>query len=786
MKMRKLLFTSFFSLLFALCNLASAQSKDYLIDGFDFSQLGQEDAGLLDSALNIYASASHDTIRLKAISILADNLYNGELWPIYNQLLYNKAIEVEQNAENPTVRNKAISYQTTAINNFGYLEFNKGNIEKSLEFYELSNNKQKEIGYLIGYSHSLNNLGALYFSLGKLDSALNKYNECIPIQKQLKDYEGLVQTLNNVAVVYREIGQTDLSAKFHLDALGYCQLTHDDTELAETYAYLGELYLRNQNLLLSKKYFTKGLEIQTKNDYTEGEAFAYSNLGKLYLAFDSLEKAEFYFNLSETLFSKINHQVGRAGILMNLGKIEKLKGDFYGALSCYQKGLFIRKEMQDVMGEASSLSHIAYLYYDLNRYDSAKYFCELSLQKAISVKDYHIIEKNSFILYKMAKKEGKIGLALTHFEQYIAARDTLSAEENKESLIDLQYREQYITKTFEDSLNYLKKELHTQEKITTQQTELNRQNDQILYLSCIGLILAGVVVLVLYGYRKKTEANQIIQLQKTALEKKNAEINESLNYARKIQEALLKDTQELNDYFEDYRLFFQPRDVVSGDFYWWHKKDRFLYLAVGDCTGHGVPGALMSALSLSFLEEIVATNQNLSPSILLELLRNKIMDELSQNSQPESVKDGLDMALLRIDLKTQALDWSGAHNSFYLFSQREISLERPKTGHTFQHADYLTAMELATTDQHVGFNHRKWPFEDYRIQLQKGDVLTIFTDGFPDQFGGLDGGKLKYATFKDLAGKMISETPDFMSNAFLKWKGNYEQVDDVCVLTFKI
>lgn len=759
-----------------------AQDDPYfLVSDFDFSTIGKEDSLLLDSALTIYHSSSSDTLQLKALSILADNLYNGVLWPKYNQILYDHAVEAEKSAAVEVVKKEILKYQSTAINNFGYLEYNKGNTDKSLEFYELSNAKQKEIGYVLGYTHSLNNLGALYYSTGKLDSALSKYNECVPLQKELKDYENLVQTLNNLAVVYREIGQVAISAQYHMEALEYCNLISDATELAETYAYLGELYLRNDNLELSYKYFSQGLEIQSKNNYSEGEAFALSNLGKLFLAFDSIDIAKEYFLKSDSIFEIIDHQHGRGGININLGKIAKKTGDIELALYYYRKSLSIRKHMKDIIGEASCYSHLGVLYHENNMMDSAIYYCERSLELARGFSDFHLIRQNSHVLYQIFKGENDVFKALQYYEEYHAAQDTLQAEENMESLYDLQYKEQYYAKTFNDSLTHLKKELESKEMITKQELELDKQNNRIFYLSIVGFFLLLLVAIALRAYRKKKEANQIITEQKKLVEEKNHQITESISYAQKIQEALLKEEDELHHYFSEYRLFFQPRDIVSGDFYWWKRQNNFVYIAVGDCTGHGVPGALMSGLSLSYLEEIVLNKASLLPHEILEDLRHKIISGLSQTAGNDGVKDGLDISLLRLDLDTFMVDWAGANNEIYLLTDRETE---------FDHAERYTTDPInlwvgTPTDQHVGYNHNTWDFETRRFQLHKGDWIYLFSDGYLDQFGGEQGKKLKHKRFKQIILKS-RQNNTVLSSEFNSWKGDYESIDDVCVLGFKI
>ena len=260
---------------------------------------------------------------------------------------------------------------------------------------------------------------------------------------------------------------------------------------------------------------------------------------------------------------------------------------------------------------------------------------------------------------------------------------------------------------------------------------------------------------------------------------KNKEITDSINYAQRIQNAMLKPKQNQLINIPENFILLKPKDIVSGDFYWTHKKDNFWYIAAVDCTGHGVPGAFMSMLGLALLNEIINREQVLTPAEILDALRFKVIKELQQGDGAGDNHDGMDMSLARIQLDNNELQWAGANNSIYIINSADSSQGSERT-----------LVEIKGDKQPIGFHPSSKPFTNNTVQLTTGTLLYLFTDGFADQFGGAKGKKLLYKRFEQLllqyAHLHLEMQKKALEDYFELWKKEEEQVDDVCLIGINI
>jgi ligand-binding sensor domain-containing protein/serine phosphatase RsbU (regulator of sigma subunit) len=264
--------------------------------------------------------------------------------------------------------------------------------------------------------------------------------------------------------------------------------------------------------------------------------------------------------------------------------------------------------------------------------------------------------------------------------------------------------------------------------------------------------------------------NEEIEKQKNELIKKNIKITDSIDYAKKIQDAFLPNPGLLNQVFPDSFVLFLPKDIVSGDFYWLHTKTGQIVFAVGDCTGHGVPGAFMSLISINLLNEIMEKKISMVPSEILESLRRRIIDTLTPGKEEEERRqNGLDLALCVYDPVKQVLSYSGAKNPLYLFRNntfKEIKADRLTVG--------------------MFYNQEKIPFTNYSFPVEKGDVIYLFSDGFADQKGGTFNKKYYYQPFKELFlrihGLSMAEQKKQLELEIKSWRGNNEQIDDILIM----
>ena len=249
------------------------------------------------------------------------------------------------------------------------------------------------------------------------------------------------------------------------------------------------------------------------------------------------------------------------------------------------------------------------------------------------------------------------------------------------------------------------------------------------------------------------------------------ELHASIKYASFIQQAVLPDDRIISKILNEYFVLYMPRDVVSGDFYYVARKEQYIVVAAGDCTGHGVPGALMSIMGVSFLNEILSSRGSCKSSSILNLLRERVMRSLHQTGRDEENKDAIDMALCVFDPHTNELQFSGANNPLYHIRKKVLT-------------------EIKADNMPVGVHAiEEDSFSTQTMILQKDDIIYIFSDGYADQFGGPDGKKFKYGPLKnlliDISDKPIAKQKELLETTMINWKGEEDQVDDILVFGIK-
>jgi serine phosphatase RsbU (regulator of sigma subunit) len=259
---------------------------------------------------------------------------------------------------------------------------------------------------------------------------------------------------------------------------------------------------------------------------------------------------------------------------------------------------------------------------------------------------------------------------------------------------------------------------------------------------------------------------------KNVFESQRKELNESLKYASYIQKALLPTDSAIKRLFPEHFLIYMPRDIVSGDFYWILKKKDQLFFALADCTGHGVPGAFLSILGISFLIQIVDRNSRISAAEILNILREYIMKAMCQTGEADEQKDGLDMSVFVLDHENGSMQFAGAFQPLYIIKNGNQIVEIPGD-----------KMPIGVAAEEEG------SFKNHFIELKEGDMVYLFTDGFVDQFGGPDGKKFKYRPFRNLLINVcnypMSKQKETLLKQYAVWKGNLPQLDDISVFGFR-
>jgi PAS domain S-box-containing protein len=312
------------------------------------------------------------------------------------------------------------------------------------------------------------------------------------------------------------------------------------------------------------------------------------------------------------------------------------------------------------------------------------------------------------------------------------------------------------------------------------------KSGELLPVECSAKVapFAGRPAIVIYArdIRERLRLENEVNQQASIIEQKNKDITDSINYARRIQTAILPTEAEMREIFPEHFVFYQPKDIVSGDFYWCtsvatttpgSKPQNLSVVAAVDCTGHGVPGAFMSIVGYTILNQTIRESSVNSPAEALDYLNREVIRTLKQKADDDwSVKDGMDISLAAIDFENRKLFYAGANNPIYIIRRGEL-------------------IELTANKQPIGaYIQQQVPFTNHEMALENGDMIYLFTDGYADQFGGEKGKKFRYKQLKEMLQRISSETLEAqhltVKREFEEWKAGYDQTDDVCIIGVRV
>lgn len=602
------------------------------------------------------------------------------------------------------------------------------------------------------------NLGSYYFKTSKYDKALEYFNKALPIYRDLDLEIKAGSCLNNMGIIYEKKSNYDKALEFLLQALKIWEKHNAEYELAKVYLNIGLIHFRNENYDKANEYYNKSLKIRKEIDDKQGIALVYNNLAILYYYQGKYDYVRDYFEKAYNIYQELGNLRKQTMALSNLGKIYFEIGKYDKALNAYKECAAIEKNLEEKSGLVSSYTMMAEVYKARKQYDKSVSYLNkaLAIAKEIEAKDeikdiYYELSMN----YK-AKNNYKVGLKW--FEMYSALNDSLFNATKNKQINELQTK--YETEKKERKIELLNKEKKLRD------LQLKRQKNFVIFLTIIVVVVLIFAIIVLIQKKKLSRAHY-------KLAKQQKQITDSIEYASLIQNAILPNHQQLNDVLnQEYFIFFRPKEVVSGDFYFVDEKSGKKIIAAVDCTGHGVPGAFMSMLGYSFLVEIVNNTDEFKANRILNKLREYIIRALHQKQEIGYSKDGLDISLCIVDEKKQKLEFAGAYQYMFLLRDKQIT-------------------RYSGDKMPVGIHYkRKGEFSLKEIDYKKGDIVYLFSDGYPDQFGGENGKKFRLGNFRDLLLTIHDEDlitqKDMIEKTLDNWMGNCEQVDDILVMGIRL
>ncbi len=652
-----------------------------------------------------------------------------------------------------------------------------GNYDSSLICASRANGLAENTGYKRGQSEALRNIGIIYDDEGNYPQALDYHLKALKINEELNDIDGIAHNYVNIGNTYLLQENYAKALDYDLMALARYEETRNDKGRASVLSNIGSIYYNRENVARALEYMMKALPIFQKLDDKNGIAATLGNIGLAYLQKGDYPQALDYTFKALELNRQIDNSNAIAENYSNLGLIysQQNKNNTI-AVNYNLNALAIYRKLGDKSGMCNSLGNIGNVYCKESNFRLSRVYLDSALNLAKQVGDIQLIQLTYSALSNLDSTEGDFRAALQDYKTEVSYKDSLVNEANTKRIVQTE-----MTFDFQ----------HKQDSVASEQVKKDLLADQDKKKQAIirnffmgGFVLTLALAFFIFrGYRQKqndnitiTRQKEEVEKQKTLVDEKNKNILDSINYAKRIQSALLKDEERVSLHLPDHFILFKPKDIVSGDFYWALEADNYFYFAAVDCTGHGVPGAFMSMLGVAFLNEITSGAEILTPAQILDKLRVKIVKELGQGKDQEN-KDGMDISLLRMNLKTREIQWSGANNPLYIVNTVE--------------EDLTAALQEITPDkQPIGYFPVMKPFTNHIADIKKGSICYLFSDGFADQFGGAKGKKFKYARLKDellaIRLKPLAEQKILLNEAFEKWKGALEQVDDVLIIGIRV
>ena len=649
--------------------------------------------------------------------------------------------------------------------NIGIFYRMSGNYDMALYYDNKSLVLMQETSNKKGESSALLNIGLNYSEKGNYKEALDYMKKGVQLKQQIGDRKGMAGGFNNLANVFQTQGNYTEALKYHLKSLQIKEEIDDKLGIALSYNNIGNVLYSQLKYDEALGYYLKAANYQESISNYQGIGNAYNNIGNVYSEKKKFKEALDYHLKALKAREKAEDKIGIARSCNNIGTIYRKLNKLETALLYQIKSYKLYKQLGDKKGEAEACEGLAILYDFAKDYASAlKYYKEmLSINERLNFKEG--IRDAYSGLAKIYEEQKQFDAALKYTELYTAVKDSLLNKENFKQVKELNTR--YETDKKEKEILLLTKDQQLNAKIIKQQ--------QLVRWGLIGgLALLSVSIFSIYRrYRFKQKANVILEKQKEEIQLKNVLITDSIDYAQTIQEAVLPTRQEIQEMIPDSFVLYKPKATVSGDFYWLGQVNERLVCAVADCTGHGVPGAFMSLLGYNMLENAVKDLQTAKPAHILDTLNEEVNHRLAGGELGEDSKHGMDISLISIDTKTNLLEFAGAHNSIYIVRANEL-------------------IELKADKMGIGGNKlNEAGFKNQETTLQKGDMIYLFTDGFPDQIGGPNRKKFYYRPFKELLLEISTLQPEEqrkkLNDTHLTWMGEkMDQTDDILIMGIRI
>jgi serine phosphatase RsbU (regulator of sigma subunit)/tetratricopeptide (TPR) repeat protein len=701
--------------------------------GTAFSQSKQIDS--LCKVIKVLSKKPPEPIR--DTSLIDAKYHYGELVGIFRvsywDSLATEAKQYQNSSSGKVFPRFFLLARALSLNNAGVTSIVGGQASKAIEYYNQSLEVWIELEAKENIALTLKGMGRIYEGQGNIPMAMDQLHRSLKLYEELKDKKQTSVLLNDIGTIYDLQGDSAEALNYHHRSLKLKKELNDKEGIASSLTNIGSAYKNGGNYTMALDNFEKGLKI----------------------------------------YRELDNKHGIAAALNNIGTALKEKKNWAKSLEYFREALKLMEEIKNKQGTAILSVNIAEALFEDGKVGEAESYALRSMKAAKELGYPDDIRYAALALKKIYKSQNKFKESLEMYELYLQMRDSLENEDNRKVMAKKYFQAEYERQADKDSIANVAKIMEQDfkhEQAITQQRAYT-------YGGIVGFVLMLVVAGVSFrAYRNKQKANiiiteqkQIAENQKLIIEEKQKEILDSIHYAQRIQHAILAKEEEICRYFPESFLLYKPKDIVAGDFYFFEHTNDHAFYAAADCTGHGVPGALVSVVCSNALSRCVKEFELTDPGKILDKARELVLETFRKSGQ--DVKDGMDISLMVKNVRTNEFKWAGANNPLWFLQDNEMQT-------------------IKANKQPIGLSENPMPFTTHSIPVRANDTIFLFTDGMADQFGGPKGKKFKYKQITEVllsaASNALRIQKDILEKKFYDWKGELEQVDDVCVIGIKV
>jgi serine phosphatase RsbU (regulator of sigma subunit) len=575
---------------------------------------------------------------------------------------------------------------------------------------------------------------------------------------------------DNLAWLYKSTGNYKKSLDAYFLAENYAQkLKSPENEkiLAEVYNGLASVYCKLNNYDLAIIKGKRSQQYYTLLKDTIGLAYSTLNLGNYFYYKGDYSNAMFHYKRAEYYLITQNDSLILPNCYNCLGGVNFQLKKYEDALGYYLQfyNHTLKNNPNDLLNIAVALQNIGQVNAQMGNFEKGIESCKRAAELFLKLNDTRNLYNTYESIADYYAKIGDYKSSNSYYSSYVHLKDSLFDEDTKNTIHEMSIKYESDKKEQENQVLSL----------------ANKNKQLIIYFAFGGCaLLSGLVFFIFKGYRTKKKANfllreknLIIEQQKALVEEQHQDITDSIKYAQRIQGAILPPKNLWEKILPNSFVLYMPKDILSGDFYWIEETKDYVYVAAADCTGHGVPGALISIVNYNLLNKAVLEKGLVLPSDILDAVNLWLTESLHQTYRESAVRDGMDVTLIAIHKHSNEVLFTGANNPIYIISNGELKQIK---GDKFPVGAFV--------------EDKIQKFTTKRFTVEKGDFIYLFSDGFADQFGGGNGKKYKYAPFQQklvsISNLPLSEQRKLMKNEFNRWKGDLEQVDDVLLIGIRI